>query len=357
MSLATIGGSAVSRARVSWPAWGLWWADVDSPEPVELAGRQALLLAATTFSGTIVSGAAFDGRSAYRLVAGAGGVSKALPKKGYVNDAGVALAGVLADAAREAGETLVTAGITTRLGPHYSRQAGETLGDLLQRHFPSQWYADADGTLRTGTRATTTYEGDAPRTRVDKRSEVVDLAVDNLEGLTPGVRVDGARPATDLQIDLTPDRLTVRVYGKRRLSARLAAYRRIMRALFPSLAYAGTWEYRVVNQTGERLNLQPARVASGMPDLRNVPVRPGLAGTKAQVLPGELVLVCFADCDPSRPNVFAHDAADAPGWQPLSVELGGPAALGIAYQGSTVQAGPFAGAVTLGSVRYKVSPV
>jgi hypothetical protein len=357
VSLATIGGHTVNRARVAWPTWGLWWADVDSPDPAELEGRQALTIASTTFSGTVVRGGAVDGRSAYRLVAGAGGVSKPLPKRGYVNDAGVALSNVLADAAREAGETLVTAGLSTRLGPHYARQAGETLGDLLQRHAPQAWYADADGALRLGTRAASTYAGTAPRTKVDPLGAVVDLVVESLEDLAPGVQVDGNNPASDLQIDLTPERLTVRVYSGKTLSRRLRAYARIVRAIFPSLAYAGVWEYRVVTQTGERMNLQPARVASGMPNLVNVPVRPGVPGVKATVLPGELVLVCFADCDPSRPQVFAHDAADSVGWQPLSFQIGGPAALGIAYQGSPVQAGPFAGAVTLGSARFKVSPV
>jgi hypothetical protein len=355
MSLASLSGHTASQARVAWPAWGLWWADVDTPEPVELSGRVALDVAATSFSGTIVAGGAFDGRAAYRLVAGAGGVNKALPKKSYVNDAGVALANVLGDAAREAGEAL-TGAPSTRLGSHYARKEGETFGDLLQRHCPSGWYADTDGTIRIGTRAATTYDGTALRVRVDPRGAVIDLAVDSLAGLAPGVQVDGSGPASDLQVDLTTDRLTVRVYSASPTTERLEAYADIIRAVFPSLAYLGVWEYRVVTQSAERLNLQPARVASGMPDLRAVPVRPGVSGVKAVVTPGELVLVCFADGDPSRPQVFAHDHADAPGWMPIAFQIGGPAALPVAYQGSAVVAGPFGGTVTLGSTLAKVRP-
>jgi len=344
----------VAKARVAWPTWGLWWVDLNTVDPAELSGRVTLDAAGTAFSGTIVSGGAFDGRAAYRLVAGAGGVNKPLPRKSYVNDAGVALANVLNDAAREAGETLVGAP-STRLGPHYVRREWETFGDLLQRHCPQNWYADADGTIRIGKRAATTYAGDAPRTRVDPAGAVIDLAVDSLEGLAPGVQVDGATPATDLQIDLTPERMTVRIYSGRRSSRQLSALTQIVRAVFPSLAYLGVWGYRVVTQTGERLNLQPARVASGMPDLRSVPVRPGVAGAKSRVMLGELVLVCFEDGDPSRPQVFAHDAADSAGWMPLSIEFG-EAALPIAYQGSPVVAGPFGGTVTLGSTLAKVRP-
>lgn len=355
MSLGTFADHTVSKARVAWPTWGLWWADLDSPDPVEASGRTALTVAATAFSGTVIAGGVYDGRASYRIVAGAGGVNKPLPRKSYVNDAGVSLANVLGDAAREAKEALVGAP-STRLGPHYVRQEGETLGDLLQRHCPKNWYADTDGTIRIGKRAATTYSGDAPRVRVDPRGAVVDLAVDSLDGLTPGVQIDGAKPATDLQVDLSPDRLTVRVYSAARTTRRLDAYARILRAVFPSLAYLGVWEYRVVTQIGERLNLQPARVASGMPDLRAVPVRPGVSGVKCKVMPGELVLVCFADCDPSRPQVFAHDNADAPGWMPLEFQIGGPVGLPVAYQGSALVAGPFGGVVTLGSTLAKVRP-
>ncbi len=352
---ASLAGSPLAALRVAWPTWGLWWVEARPAQALAASGRVALDVAGTAFSGTVVSGGTFDGQSAYRLVAGAGGVGKPLPRRGYVNDAGVSLANVLADAAREAGEVLVTAGLTTRLGPHYARAEGTTLGDLLNRHSPQAWYADPDGTLRIGTRAATTYAGTAPRTRVSPAAQAIDLAVDSLAGLAPGVQIDGSLPATDLEINLTPERLTVTAYAGAWTNKRHDAYRRIVRALFPTLAYAGSWEYRVVTQTGKRLNLQPARVASGMPNLANVPMRPGIPGADCKVQLGELVLVVFADGDPSRPCVVAHDAPDAPGWMPLELSLGGPLALGVARQTDTVQAGPFAGVITGGSARIKAS--
>lgn len=358
MSTATLNGATASRARVQVGAWGCWFADVDLTTPEALSGAATLVIADQTFQGTVLSGGAFDGRAAYRIVGGKGQHGKPLPKKGYINDAGVSLATVLRDAATSAGETL-GALPTTKLGPHYARPEGTTLGDLLAEHFHRNWYVDFAGVTQLGQRPATTYTGTAPRTRTDPAVGVVELAVDSLAGIVPGVQVDGALPATDVEIEVTPDRITARIYhGLRttatsRLNEALAA---IVRSLFPRLAYAGTWEFRVTSQSAERLNLQPARVASGMPDLRNVPVRPGVAGAKAKVALGELVLVAFADCDPSRPQVYAHDAADAPGWMPLEITIGGPLAFPIAYQGSPVQAGPFSGANVGGSTLAKVRP-
>lgn len=117
MSLGTLEGHTCSTARMTWPARGLWWAEASLPDGAELEGALTLSLGGVDFAGTKVSGGAYDGRAAYRIVAGKGGVSKPLPKKGYANDAGVSLAGVIADAAREAGET-VTGVPSTRLGPH-----------------------------------------------------------------------------------------------------------------------------------------------------------------------------------------------------------------------------------------------
>ncbi len=184
---------------------------------------------------------------------------------------------------------------------------------------------------------------------------MIDLAIDALDALVPGVQVDGNAPATDVEFSLTPDRLTASVYSSANgLPQRLEAWADLFAALDPRARYRACYEYRVVLQAGERLSLQPVRVASGMPDLANVPVR--LApGVKARHLQGSLVVVAFADADPSRPFVFAGDAPDAPGWMPLELDFGGPGALGVARMTDPVQAGPFSGVIVNGSARIKAS--
>ncbi len=326
MSLGAVNGAPASRMRWQVGAFGPWWVDVDLTEPVELAGAVTVKLADVTGQGAIVSGGVAHGRAAYRIVGGKGGWGRPLPAKGYHNDAGVKASLVLADAARECGESLGVVPFAL-LGPHFAR-AGRTANsagtghELLNQLAPGAWYIDFPGVTQFGARAVTTYTGDGARTRTDPGAGVVEVTTDTIAALVPGVVVDGAAPATDVEYNLDASRLTARVYAKRGLSRQLDAIKRVYLGLFPEARYRGTFEYRVVTQDGERLNLQPVRVASGMPSLARVPVRPGVAGFRSDVKLGELVLVAFADADASRPNVIAHDAPDAPGWLPDLIEAG-----------------------------------
>lgn len=357
MSLAAINGLPVSKLRVQVPEWGAWWVDLDCTEDVELTGPVEVTIGGEVLHGCIASGGVESGRSRYRVVGGKGKWGTVLPRKPYLDDAGVRVSKVLTDLAREAGETIADLP-QTRQGPHYARAEG-VAADTLNLLAEQNWYVDFDGVTRIGKRPPTTYTGDAPRVDTDKAVQVVELAVESIAGLVPGVQVGGGTPATDIEFELVGARLTARIYTGSPRRGRLKALFNIVRSLFPHLRYLGAWEYRVLAQQGERLTLVPVRAATGMPALRAVPVRPGIPGAKGTVLPGELVLVTFADPNlgPSRPQVFAHDHAGSPGWlSTVSLELGGPGALPIAYQGSLVQAGAFAGVVTLGSTFGKVRP-
>lgn len=353
MSLATLGGFAVSRASVCVGAWGTYWIDVDLTEPEELAGPTSFVCGGVPMACTVISGGAVDGRAAYRLAGGKGGWGKVIAAKPYLDDAGVRASLVLEDAAREAGES-VEGLPSTRLGPHFARLQGPA-SQALHMLAPRAWRVDFDGVTRFGLRPISEYAGSATRTRRAPGSSVLELATEDLAGLVPGVTVDGSKPATDVEYVLDEQRLTARIYAGPRTNRLDDAQRRIFEAMFPSMRYAGKYEFRVVTQEGERVNLQPVRTATGLSDLRLVPIRPGMAGLKAKVTPGSLVLVEFVDMDPSRPVVTNHDAADSPGWMPLELDLGGPGALGVARIGDTVQAGPYAGVITAGSARVKAA--
>jgi hypothetical protein len=323
VSFSTLGGVPCTRMRGQSPAWGRFWADVELAEAETLTGAQSLVVADMTQAVTVVSGGVVDGVARYRCVAGAGGWGKALPKRPpYNNDAGIRASTIIRDAAADCGEKVGTLP-TTIFGPHYARIAGEAASSVLNFAAPNAWYIDLAGVTQFGARPSVTYTGAGTRTRTDLAVGVVELAVDEIENLVPGVSVDGHPNAVDVEYELTPDRLVVRLYFARQLDRRLAAFKAIFDALYPRLRYLGTWDYRVVTQNGKRLNLQPARVSTGMPDLSNVPVRPGVSGFRSEVALGELVLVTFSDGgDPTRPNVFAHDHADSPSWFPTLVEFG-----------------------------------
>ena len=355
MSLCAINGNPVARARVQVSAWGAWWAELALPDAIELTGLVTITLADLTLKGAIVSGGAANGNAGYRVVGGAGGWGKAVAAAGYADDAGVSLALVAGDAAKACGETL--AGVpTTRLGPGFVRSSTAPASAVLNAVAPRAWRVDFDGVTRFGLRPSTTYAGDAARTRRDPMNAIVELATETIGNLVPGVIVDGAQPATDVEYQLDEQRLTVRVFAGRKSSRRLDALSAMIEALYPSLRWAGVFEFRAVLQTGERFALQPVRVATGLPDLHNVAVR-GPAGVRAVVTPGELCLVAFVDRDPSRPVIVAHDAPDAPGWMPLALCLGGapagPPALGVARITDPVLCGAFGGTIVGASARVK----
>ncbi len=319
---AKLGGHTISAAKLQIPAWGKAWADVELTEPVVLTGAQTLTIADATYAMTITSGGITEaGRARYRLVAGNGGWGRTIAKKAYQNDAGVTKAMLARDAATACGEVLGTPP-TGRMGSHYMRKGSAPASAVLNIIAPRAWYVDVAGVTQFGQRETAAYTGQGARMRRDLAAGVVELAVDEIGNLAPGVTVDGMPAATDVEIEVDPKRLTVRVYWAPQAGRRVTAIGKIVEALFPWLHYCATYEFRVVTQTGNRLNLQPVRVASGMNDLALVPVRPGVAGTKSQHTLGSLVLVTFADHDPSRPQVTSFDDPDSPGWMPSMTDYG-----------------------------------
>ena len=353
MSLVTVNGKRCSTARLTCPDWGAWWLDCNLTEPEALAGQVAIVFAGQAMQGTVIAGGAIDGRAAYRIVGGRGGWGKVIPKKSYLDDNGVKASTVISDAASAAGES-VDGVPATRMGPHYARAEG-TASAALNVIAPRAWRVDFDGVTRFGKRPAQSFARADALTGRELAAGVYTIATDDTTGLVPGVTINGSAPATDVEYLLEQDKLTVRVWVGSRSSRRLNAIERIVLALFPDLKYRGAYEFRVVTQSGDRLNLQPVRSATGMPDLLGVPVRPGMAGLKCNALLGCLVVVQFLDADPSRPVVTGFDAPDAPGWMPLTLELGGPGALGIARIGDAVIAGPYAGTIVAGSARIKAA--
>lgn len=347
MSSVSIEGYDVHAAVLQIGAWGTWWLDVSTPEALVCEIGQAVVasVGGVEYRGTVLAGDAVDGRAAYRIVGGAGGWHKDLPAKTYSKTPGVRVSEVLVDAAAEAGESLGPVPGTV-MGQHFVREAGPA-HRVLNGLAPQAWYVDNLGITQFGARAPSDYTGDGAIIRRDRSAGVVEIDTDDLSQLVPGVRVDGQDPATDVEIRLAGSKLTARVYHGKRTTERLVHYARIFDALDPFRKFRGTFEYRVVFQVGERLDLQIVRRATGLGDLESVPVR--LApGVRASHFLGSLVLVTFVDSDPSRPVVIAGDDPDSPGWMPLFLMLGAEPTIPINRVGDPVQAGPFTGATLPG---------
>lgn len=324
--IATLAGARVTSARVTLPAWGAWYADASVDGARTLSGAVELKIADLTLRGAVLSGGPEkqNGRSHYRLVGGAGGWGRTIRAKSYANDAGVKVATVLADAASEVGETLSISS-DARTGPAFVRPEGPA-SRVLEQLAPGAWYIDEAGTTRLGRRPAKALAGSVPRVSpVDKALGTVTLAPDAIAALVPGVQVDGLE-AVDVLHEVTPDGIRTTLWGANAsaTSRRLSAWRLLFDQLDPLRRFRGVSEYRVVTQSGKRLNVQPVRVSAGMPDLQRVVARPGIPGAEADVALGSRVLVGFVDSDPGRPYVAAYEDAEGEGWAPDRLRLDAP---------------------------------
>lgn len=363
---ATLAGHKITSGRLNLPAWGVTWAEVSLDEEVTLTGRVSLVVADLTVSATVMSGGPGPlGRSSYRLAAGAGGWGATIAAKNYANDAGVKAATVLADAASACGEALDAATLpTTRLGPGWTREEGPA-ARTLEQIVPAGWYVGEDGITRIGKRAARTLSGATSVVAIDLARRTAVLATETIAALTPGITVQGIE-AVDVMHEIAPTgklRSTIWGTGPATTERQLTAFRRLLEQLDPDRNFRSVYEYRVVTQEAERLNLQPVRVSIGMPDLARVPVRPGVPGGKATHALGSRVLVAFVDASPARPVVLGFEEADGDGFVPTVLELDGTAIkigagalLAAARVTDPVVAGPFAGTITgPGSLKTRIA--
>jgi len=330
---ASLNGNRVTDVRSTIPGWGVSYHDVTVDGNVTLSGAVTLVVADLTIAGTILTGGSSGaGRSFFRLVAGAGGWGKQLPAKSYSNDFGVKLLTVLQDAATAVGETLDTTTIDPKatLGPFFVRPAGPACR-LLEQLSSSSWYIGEDGKTRLGARPATTLSTKVTYVvPLDLARGTVTIASETIANILPGLAVDGLT-AVDVEHEYSAaNGLRSKIWGRQggAASRRISALRALVDQLDPDRAFRGTWEYRIVTQDGVRLNLQPVRASSGMPDLARVMVRPGVPGFSAQHMLGARVLVTFVDGDPSRPVVVSFEDAEGSGFSPSSVSIsaGGMAA-------------------------------
>lgn len=326
----TFAGRKVTSARVTLPAWGAWHADVAVDGEVTLSGAVQILIADLVLKGTILSGGPATGRSYFRVVGGAGGWGKPLKKKSYANDAGVKLATILGDAAQEVGETLdLGARAGERIGPAFARPSDPAYpppaARLLEQYAPGAWYIGEDGITHLGKRAAGAAPAKATRTTpLDLAHGRLELASETIATILPGVVVDGLEAIDVVHEISAKGGLRSMLYGKLNGSSssrRLDAFRALFDQLDPDRNFRAVWEYRVVSLEGKRVNLQPVLVSTGMPDLRRIPIRPGLAGSRSDLLPGARVLVGFVNADPGRPEVFSVEDADGEGFKPVLTEI------------------------------------
>lgn len=154
-----------------------------------------------------------------------------------------------------------------------------------------------------------------------------------------------------------------------------AALARMVRTATASLDYGALYACDVEAQRSDgTLDLKPTNIK--LPPMTGVPIRYGIPGVTVKVKPAARVLMGFDGFDPSRPYAalwspdslleLTIDAATKVTVSAPIVDVSATTATidatsvtiaggvqGIARIGDTVQAGPFAGVITSGSLKVK----
>ena len=344
----TVDGVPAQACRLVVGNVGAWhvMADLESDAPI--GGRVPVRVGNLTLTGTV--DAAFSGTYALqrrvRVVAGAGGWSEYAPERSYHNDAGVKARLIAEDAARAVGETIGSfVPAAERVGVDYVRQAGPAVRTLEDAAGPGvAWWVDYDGVTHVGVRPQQAIPESAYEVvAYDPRAHVATLAIDDPADVQIGSTIAGPlqTPAAVRQLEInvgtTEIRAVVWLGGGEAEHDRLTGLLRAIVQRATDRRLFGPWRYRVVRMSGSRVDLQPVRVANGLPDLAAVDVWPGVASAHADLTPGAHVLVEFIEGDRAQPIVTHVTPRSGNGWVPVTVTIGGESGPPAARQGDAVE--------------------
>lgn len=364
-SIVNVNGLSASRAEIHVPGEGPWWADLDMADEADgLTGRVTIRVGASELIGTIRAGASgtFGQRRRIRVVGGADGWGRMLPRRSYHNDAGVKASVVAEDAAREAGEQLGSfAGGADRLAADYVRAAGPASNALEGAARGATWWVDYAGLTHVGERPASSPDASAYEVlSYDPRHREVVLAVDDLSavnvGSTLSERLDEPVTVRSLELVVSSDgiRLTAWCPSAGRRSQLADSMRAIVERMTDSRLW-GVYRYRVVRMHGDRVDVQAVRAVVGLPDLLAISMWPGVAGAHAELTPSAEVLVQFIEGDREQPVIVGFAGKDGAGHVPTSLTLCGSAQR-VARQGDLVQCGGPGTIVTLWPVTGPPAP-
>lgn len=315
-----LGSHRAVHTRLVIPSRGIWFADVDfdlDATRIVPSGRQKLSIAGAELSGTVdeTGSGRFGEKGKARIIGGAAGWQKDVPRKPYHNDAGVKSSDVIETTAAEVGESVVGAS-KDRLGVDWARQEGPASRVLNGL----DWHVDLAGVTRIGTWPASTVPATATLKSWDPEHRRAELACTEI--LTPGMVLKddrfGEATIRDVEQVFGDDGATATVWCGTSSAPRLVDG--IVRLVLEQLraGYLAAYRYRVVLEgVDKRLTLQAIEKPRGFPDLLPISMWPGMAGLSATLTPGTEVLVDFVGGDPAQPVVrsFAH------GVPPLVLEL------------------------------------
>lgn len=299
--MATCNRLPIQRAEIEIPYRRIWTArltftDREGPatgEPAEI------MLGDLRLVGTVIEAGSFGGVATARVVAGRGGWRRTPEPLSFQNDANLNSLDIAQALASSVGETVVGTGVT--LGAHWSFDTTVSAACNMDRL--GAWYVREDGVTVLGLRE----DGAEVKSVVedfDPARERATIPVEEtaLVSYLPGAIVVSesladALPIRHVRILLTADRIYVEASSREQAVDRLAEH------VTKRLRFLGTYTYRIIEQIGERLQLQSVDTIDGLPDQLLVDKAHGIPGVLSDCTESGEVLIAFADGNAGRPRV------------------------------------------------------
>lgn len=376
-------------ARFVFPYVGVWFADLDlDPDVVSSVppqGPATIVIGAAppvTLLGFIdpLGSGSFGATARMRVVGGVAGWQRQVPAQHFPSPGTTQT--VYAATGALVGEKVVVA-IPSSVPENYVRLAGFA-SDVL-RDEPSWWVDPVTGVTTVGPRPPLPPDVSLELMTWDAGAQVAIARCDTL--VLPGTiivdpRIGGGKAIVrDVEQRFDANGSTAECMCSTNSVSRLLVS---LATLIEKRCKTGLLKiarYRFVQDAGGPTSVGLQAVdrdaltgaASPYPDLLPLTTWTGVAGIIADLPPSLEVLVGFVDGDPQQPVVVGYSTLAPPvkmtvdatvqlvlgqlaqvvqiGGNALSITIGGPAALPVARATDPVQAGPFAGAITAGSLK------
>ena len=377
---ASIGGHRLTKLVLMVPPIGCWFADGDFDEVVTLSGKVTINIGTMNLVGTVVPAAtgSFGKQTRIRIVGGANGWATSIKAKSYHADNGVKALIIAQDAAREVGETIGTfTPPAAYVGADYARRAGSASHVIEDVLGTTPWWVDYNGVTQAGPRPATPVTGTYEVLQCDPREHVFTVGLDDPAaiqiGSTLSARLESPETVREMELTITGGQLRITCWGCPMDANTGSRLERVFKRLFDHFSanrVYGLYAYRVFNMNVNRVALQAASSAPGLPDILPVTMMPGAAGSYADLTPGAIVYVQFLEGDPTKPVITNFGDKSDPGFVPKNnsidantlLELGKSSTtvkiaggiLPVARQNDPVIAGPYVGTIT-GPCSAKVS--
>lgn len=322
-------GNRIVSGSVEIPAYGLWAADITMATDAQLSASGPLVIGDLSLQAAVYRQASFAGTRRLRLVGGfTGGWLESPSAQEYQNPAGLTRSLVLNDLAAAVGEKVNVVTDATFGAFFFRKGTGASKKVLDQLVGRTGWWIDpTSGIAQVGaTRRSSLISSTFTVNSYDGNTGNAVISTETPSDWIPGRTWSSPTVTTTQTIGAVHHAI---VDGKLRTEALgtfpnadpvIGPLRDVIADLSPDIVFSGTWEYAVqnVNASAQTLDCLPTAssvLAAPFPlpqHVTGVPMLVGVAGTIHTPTVGSIVLLAFANGDPSKPRIVGYDGTFCP---------------------------------------------